>query len=244
MPDADKGDPGASPERRCANPHEASFLLASWLSPAYPVGAYTYSHGLETAIADGQVCNAEECKSWIAACLSHGAGRNDAILLAHAWRACQGDGNAPALNELAELARALAPSAERLLETEAMGAAFGDVTSAAWIKGEAGNAPEVHSALPYPVAVGSAAARRGAALDQAVVLFLQAFAANLISAAVRLVPLGQTDGQRVLAALMELCLEVAAEAKIAELGDIGGCAILSDISAMRHETQQVRLFRS
>lgn len=222
--------------------------LASWLSPGYPIGAFAYSHGLEWAVRTSNVADAETAAAWIADCVAHGAGRSDAILLAHAWRA-EAAGNGAALEALAELARALASSAERLLETEALGAAFVNVTGAAW-----GTAPPTDSPVPspvapypvapYPVALGGAAARHHMPLRATTLLFLHAFAANLISAAVRLVPLGQIDGQRALASLMPLCRRIADEAAAAPLDAIGGCAFRADIAAMRHETQDVRLFRT
>jgi len=159
----------------------------------------------------------------------HGAGRTDAILLAHAWRA-------PADAHLATLAGALAPSAERLVETEAQGAAFAATTAAAW-------GPDM-AASPYPVAVGRAAALNGVPLAETVALYLHAFAANLVSAGVRLIPLGQTSGQAIVARLAHVIRTVAAEAVGASLDEIGTACILGDIAAMRHETQAVRLFRS
>lgn len=211
---------------------EARLKLAAWLSPGFPISAYAYSHGIEAAIASGTIRDAATAQSWIADVLAHGAGPTDAILLAAAFKA---DDNA-ALTDIADLARALAPARERLEEAEAQGAAFAAVSGAAWGGDD--------SPAPYSIAVGRAAAAHGADLGEALALFLQAFAANLISAAVRLVPLGQTDGQRCLAALMPLCLSVAAEARGATLDDIGGCAIGSDIAAMRHETLETRIFRT
>ena len=210
--------------------------LMAWLSPGYPVGAYTYSHGLEAAVGAGDVHDAGSAGAWARDCLVNGAGRTDAILLSHAWRA----ETAESLAEIADLARALAPSAERLLETEAMGTAFGEVTEAAWSASD----HKEGAALPYPVAVGVATAAHGVELGEALPLYLQAFVANLISAAVRLVPLGQTEGQRVLAELSPACLDVAIEAAEAGLDDIGGCAIRADIASMQHEIQTTRLFRT
>ena len=215
---------------------DALFKLASWLSPAYPVGAYTYSHGLEWAVEAGEVHDVTAARAWIADCLMHGSGRNDAILLLSAHRAAERNDNA-AVSEICDLARALAPSAERLLEADAQGRAFAEVNEAAW-----GTAP--CPSPPYPVAVGIAAAKHGIAAEPAVTMFLHAFASNLISAAVRLVPLGQTDGQKVLASLMSACRSIVEEALDADIDDIGGCAIRSDIASMKHETQEVRLFRS
>ena len=214
---------------------ESVCKLFAWLSPAYPVGAFTYSHGLEWAVEAGDVRDVATLIAWIADVLRHGAGRTDAVLLACACRAA-GVGDTAALAEVAELAEALAPSAERLLETASMGAAFAEVTAAAW---SADPRPAA-----YPVALGCAVAQHGIPLDQAVPLYLQAFAGNLVSAGIRLGVAGQTDAQRALASLMPLSAAVAAEAITLTIDDIGGSVLRSDIASMRHETQATRLFRS
>ena len=214
---------------------EARYRLMTWLSPAYPVGAFSYSHGLEYAVEAGLATDRATLSDWIEDCLRHGAGRSDAIIAAHAWRADEAATRA----ELAELARALQPAKERLLESEAQGAAFQLVTAAVWPAGVIDAAP-----LPYPVAIGVAARAHGVPLDEMLQAYLWAFAANLVSAGVRLVPLGQTDGQRIQAALMPITLDVARDAESSTLDDIGGCAFRAEIAAMRHETQHVRLFRS
>jgi urease accessory protein len=211
---------------------DAAALLAAWLSPSYPVGGFAYSHGLEWAVDSGAVHDAASCEAWLRTVIGQGAGRSDAILLAHAMRN-------PDDAELAALALALQPSAERRLESRAPGAAFAQVTAAAYPAPGLDGRPE-----PWPLALGRAAAAHGLPAALVLPLAVQAFAANLVSAAVRLVPLGQTDGQRVLAALMPLCRDVAAEAEAAPLDAIGGCVLLSDVASMCHETQYTRLFRS
>ncbi|MEL7469321.1 MAG: urease accessory protein UreF [Pseudomonadota bacterium] len=215
---------------------EGLYKLTSWLSPAYPVGAYTYSHGLEWAIHAGDVGDATTAESWIAACLEHGAGRSDAILLVHAHAAASA-GEPTYLREISELASALAPSPERLLETEAQGAAFSTITQTAW-------GADAWARLPYPVALGAAAAQHGIPAKETVELFLHAFASNLVSACVRLVPLGQSEGQKIIAHLMPLVETVSGAALTSDLDDLGGIAIRADIASMKHETQDVRLFRS
>ena len=222
--------------RRCRTAMDETISkLFAWLSPGYPVGGFTFSHGLEWAVEAGDVRDRETLADWVADILEHGAGRTDAVLLAGAWRA-ERAGDAAALAAVAELADALAPSAERRLEAAALGAAFAEVTAAAW-----GGGP---CPAAYPVAFGQAAARHAIPLEDAVGLYLQAFAANLVSAAIRLAAVGQTDGQRVVAAVMPVCAAVAAEALGAPLDAIGGCTIRADIASMRHETQPVRLFRT
>jgi len=214
---------------------EARYRLMTWMSPAYPVGAFSYSHGLEYAVEAGLITDRATLAGWIEDCLRHGAGRSDAILAAHAWRADDAGTRA----EIAELARALQPARERLLESEAQGAAFQLVTAEVW------PAPGIDAApLPYPVALGIAARAHAIPLDETLEACLWAFAANLVSAGVRLVPLGQTDGQRVQSDVMPVILDIARQAEGASLDDIGGCAFRAEIAAMRHETQHVRLFRS
>lgn len=203
--------------------------LATWLSPGYPVGAFAWSHGLERAVADGEVRDADSLREWLAALLEHGSGRSDAVLLARAWRD-------PEDEEVAELARALQPGAERRAESEGQGAAFAAVTGA--VRGHSG------AAAPYPVAVGRAAAREGLPLRETLALYLHAFAANLVSAAVRLVPLGQTEGQGALAALAPVCEAVAEDAMAADPEDLGGACLRADLASLKHETLQTRLFRS
>ena len=215
-------------------PTDAAHLhkLNAWFSPSYPVGAFSYSHGLEAVVSAGDVASAEQLYEWLSDCLWHGAGRNDAIFLAHAYRA----GDRAALSELAELAVALAPSAERQLETTAQGAAFAKVTENVW-GGDLAN-------LPYPVAVGAAARAEGIPLDLTLPLYLHAFAANIIAAGVRFIPLGQTDGQQVLARLFPAFDAIAAEAAEATVDVLGSATFRADLASMQHETLKTRIFRS
>ena len=214
--------------------------LLAWLSPAFPTGGFAWSHGIEWAVETGDVSDAPALRVWLEDVLAHGAGRNDAILLRHAHRAC-GDGDA--LAAISELALAAQPAAERRAETAGQGNAF-RLAAAPW-----GAAPLRELAarmgdIPYPVAVGALAGAHGIAEDDAALGLLQALAANLISAAVRLIPLGQSAGLSVLAALAPTLLAVAAETRAAGLDDLGGACFRSDLAAMRHETQYTRLFRS
>jgi urease accessory protein len=215
----------------------AIFRLLAWLSPAFPTGAYAYSHGLEWAVEAGDVTDPQGLQLWLGDVLALGAGRSDAILLRHAHRAAQ---DAAALGEIAELAAAAAPSRERRLETLGQGDAF-VLAAAPWLRGALAG---LSQPVAYPVAVGALAGAHGIAEDAACVALLQAFAGNLISAAVRLVPLGQSAGLRVLAALEPEILRVAAQTAGATLDDLGGACFRGDIAAMRHETQYTRLFRS
>lgn len=210
-------------------PLDAIQTLTAWLSPAYPVGGYSYSHGLEWEVEAGRVPCAATLAAWIEDILAYGAGRTDAMLLAAAYRA---EDPAP----IAELAEALSPSAERLLETTAQGRAFARTTTAAW-------SIDIPPA-PYPVAVGIAARALALPLSLTATLYLQAFAANLVSAGVRLIPIGQTDGQRITRTLIPHVARIAEAALTAPPDAIGGIAVAADIAAMRHETQYTRLYRS
>ena len=206
-----------------------ALTLMQWLSPAFPVGAFAYSHGLEQVIADGAVADAQDLQDWLEAVLEHGSGQADAVLLAVAHQT-----EDPARVDAA--ARAFAASAERLQETTLQGAAFCDTVRAVW-------ALELDG-LTYPVAVGAAARTMGIPLAQTLSLYLHAFASNLVSVAQRAMPLGQTDGQRVLATLAPVIQCTAHAAATATLDDLTSSSFAADIAAMRHETLQPRIFRT
>lgn len=222
----------------------AHLPLMIWLSPAFPVGGFAYSHGLEWAFETGDLADAEGLADWLDALVEHGALANDLILFAAAWRA-SGAGDAAALREVAELALALANSAERRLETVTQGNAFAAAIAASW-PCAALDALRVAwpGDLAYPVAVAVAASGHGLPLGPSLEAFALAFVANLVSAAVRLGIVGQTDGQRVIARLAPALREAAARAELETLDDLGGCAFRSDLASLRHEAQYSRLFRS
>ena len=217
-------------DARCPMPTDARFLtLIQWLSPGFPLGTFSYSHGLECAVTEGRVVTARDLQGWLHAVLSHGAGRTDAILLAEAYRS-----DAP--TDVDALGRALASSRERLLETTAQGEAFCTTVNAVW-----------GTALPQlslPVAVGAAARLQNIPLALTLQAYLHAFAAGLVSAAQRAMPIGQVEAQKVLAAVTPLCLTIAERTRSQTLDDLGTCAFMAEIAAMRHETLKTRIFRS
>lgn len=206
--------------------------LTQWLSPAYPVGAFTWSHGLEAAIAQGWIGDTQALELWLADLLEHGSGRADAVWIALAYAAA----DSAELARLDASARAFAPAAERLREAERQGAAFARVTRKVW-------ALDLPDAV-LPVALGRAARLLDMDVEAVAALYLHSFAANLVSAAQRLMPLGQTGAQRILSGLGGACAATAAQAMQATPDDVWSNAFLSDIAAMRHETQQPRLFQS
>jgi urease accessory protein len=216
----------------------------TWLSPAYPVGAFSYSSGIEWAVENGDICNAATLQSWLSVVMSDGGLFCDAVFFVHAHRAAA-CGDAAALRRTAALALAMAPSKERYLETSAQGRAFLDVTRAAWpAPGFDHLAAVLDGEVALPVAVAVACAGHGIALAPALACFLHAAAANLVSAGMRLIPLGQSEGQRVLAALEPVVADAAARARTVALDDVGGFALRADLASMQHETQYTRLFRS
>ena len=224
----------------------ALLRLMTWMSPSFPVGAFTYSHGLEWAVEQGDVKDAQTLRLWLLDVLQHGSGRSDAVLLAEAWRRVTGEGDTNDLTDLVDLALALNPSEERLLESESQGKAFVKAAKAGWpVLDRCGEdlARDIARA-PYPIAVGAVAGLSGIGLEDALAAFLHGVSANLVSAGVRLVPLGQSDSIRVLAALEGEVLSRADWAAKASFEELGGFAPLIDIASMKHETQYTRLFRS
>ena len=218
------------------------YRLLTWLSPGYPGGAFSYSHGLEYAVEEGTVTDGASLQTWLADLLRFGSGRNDAILFRHAF---EDAAHPAALAEIAALAAAFAATSERHLETTAQGRAFAVATADAWPCAALDRLLEVWDGpLAYPVVVAVAAAGHGLALAPSLHAYLHGFSSNLVSAGVRLVPLGQRAGQQVLAGLEPAVEEAASAAFTAPLEDLGGAAVLADLAAMKHETQYTRLFRS
>lgn len=219
-------------------------LLTLWLSPAFPVGAFAYSHGLEWAAEAGDVRDEATLVAWLTDLVEHGSARTDAILLAMSLRATTAR-DAALLNETNDLALALAPSSERRLEAAQQGRSFHAAIAAAWSNATvewAGAA--LTDEIAYPVAVGAACAAHHIPIPRACEAFALGFVANLVSAAVRLSVIGQTQGQRALAALAAPVAALGAHAAQASPDDLGSSAFRSDIASMRHETQYSRLFRS
>ena len=222
----------------------ALYRLMAWLSPAYPVGAFSYSSGIEWAVEAGDIGDARSLERWLAVMIGEGGGFCDAVFLVHAHRAISA-GDDVALRAVAELAAAFAPSKERHLETTAQGRAFLDTTRAAWPCAALERLLAAwDGAVALPIAVGVAGAGHGLPLAPVLPAYLQAMAANLVSAGVRLVPLGQTDGQRVLAALEPVVVATAERVLAAALDEVGSASFRADLASMRHETQYTRLFRS
>ncbi len=208
---------------------EHVLTLTQWLSPAYPVGAFAYSHGLEWAVQSQQVSSHDSLKDWLETILRFGAGQADALFLSAAYHA-----DDP--SEADAQARAFAASAERLKETVLQGEAFARATTDIW-----------QIALPsltYPVAIGRAARLQGLPLDLTLAMYLQAFVSNMAAAGMRLVPLGQTEGQSLIKTLTPLCLEIAQSAESGSLDDLSSTAFMGDIASMKHETQYSRIFRT
>lgn len=206
----------------------AHLNLVQWLSPAFPTGAFAYSHGLETEIATGTVQDAASLEAWLGNVLRFGAGWQDAVLLANALK-----GDCAALDDLA---RALAPCAERLQEGLEQGAAL--ARTVAEITGR------VLPPRMLPVAVGEAAATFELPKEEVIALYLHGFAGNLVTIGIRHVPLGQTEGQAVLTRLIPLIHDLARRAATAPIDSLGTCALTGDLAAFRHETQEVRIFRT
>jgi urease accessory protein len=205
-------------------------LLLNWMSPAFPVGAYAYSHGLEWAIENDQVKTAQDVEDWIGDLITRGSGWNDAVLFANVWTEDS--------EELNELALALCSSKERHLETTQLGAAF---QIAAQIFSDH---QIIANEIAYPISAALACRALGIDRSHALLAFLQGFSNALISVAVRLVPIGQTAGLKIMKNLMSTISETAGRASTATLDDLGSCTLLSDITAMNHETQHSRIFRT
>lgn len=227
----------------------ALLRLLTWLSPAFPVGGYAFSHGLETAIADGLIADAPALREWITAVLERGSGRSDGALLAAAHRAvASADGER--LAAVADRAEVYRATAELAMESRAQGKAFLTAVAAAWpgVFADDGGLLAVlarrEPPAAYAVAVGAVAAAAGLEERRVALAFVAAFAASLVSAGVRLIPLGQTDGLKVLAALEPVVVASVDAALVTDIAELASATWMADLCSARHETQTVRLFRS
>jgi urease accessory protein len=218
------------------------YRLFAWLSPGFPTGAFSYSHGLETAAADGAVRDRGSLESWIAAVLTHGSGRVDADILRDAYRAGRA-GDAAAFACANRRGLAYRGTAELALESAAQGEAMLTTLRAAWPESAPGREVD-DGAICHAAIVGWAAARAGVSLIAVLVLYLQSLGANLMSAGLRLGLIGQTDGQRILAALEPVVAAAAAAAITRDEADFGAVTFAGDLASMAHETLYTRLFRS
>jgi len=214
--------------------------LFAWLSPSYPVGCYAYSHTLEWAVEAGDVTDEATLVAWLVDLLTLGFGRNDAILLSHAHRAVRA-GDRAALEEVNELALALSPSSELYLETSQQGRSFLDATLAAW---PSPRLIPLDGDVAFPVAIGMAAAAHDIPLAVTTEAYLFGLVQTLVSAAIRLAPIGQTAGIRVSAALAVTVRDMAGQGMQLTLDDIGGATFRADLGSFHHENQYTRLFRS
>ena len=239
-------DPAPADARGGMTEREAAALyrLMTWLSPSFPVGAFSYSSGIEWAIEAGDISDAPSLRDWLAAMLADGSGFCDGVFLAQTHRAASLR-DAATLREIAELAAAFVPSRERQLETTTQGRAFIDIARAAWTcDGLDQLISSCGGPIVYPVAVALVAAAHEIPLAPAMHAFMHALVSNWISAGSRLVPLGQTDSQRILAALEPVVVATAERALEASLDDLGSAIFRADLASLRHETQYTRLFRS
>jgi len=219
-------------------------LLMIWLSPSYPVGAFSYSSGIEWAVEAGDLMDSDSLRGWLETMLTAGIGSSDAILFVHAYRATQSQ-NEAALVEIAELSAAFQPSRERHLEATSQGRAFMEATRAAWPCDALDRLAAVWGGpYTYSVAVAVACAGHRIAMPHALSAYLNAVVANWVSAAIRLIPLGQTAGQNVLRELQPAIRRTTQAALAASLDDIGGATFRADLASLHHETQYTRLFRS
>lgn len=222
----------------------ALYRLMTWLSPSFPIGAFSYSSGIEWAVEAGEIVDAASLQDWLTAILADGAGFCDGVFLAQAYRAAS-SGDHAGLRDIAELAATFVPSRERQLETSAQGRAFIDIARSAWnCDGLDQIIAGCDGAIVYPVAVGLVSAAHAMPLAPTIHAFFHALASNWISAGARLVPLGQTDSQRTLAALEPVVAATATRALTASLDDLGSATFRADLAGMHHETQYTRLFRS
>lgn len=220
------------------------YKLQTWFSPSYPVGAYTYSHGLENAFENAHITNVTEAIDWISDIITQGNGFADAVFLTEAFNAAV-DKDDQKLIEITEYAVAFCGTKELRLESESQGAAFLTIIQNVETNPELWKIINLwQGAYPYAVVVGAAAGAEGIELNALITAFLHGFVSNMSSALVRIVPFGQTDGQRIISALAPIVEQVTEQAISTDYKNLTTSTMMVDLTSMQHETQYTRLFRS
>ena len=220
----------------------ASLLQLIWLaSPSLPIGGFSYSEGLESAVDASLVATETEAFDWLAGQLHLTLARADLVVIAQAvpaWR----DGNEARLQQLNDWVLQTRESAEFRLQTEQMGRSL-----LAWLQLHHSDATAQFAPLPsptYPLAFAFAASRTDAGAQDACLAFAFGWAENMVAAAVKALPLGQSAGQRILARLVHEIPVAVDHALQVQDDDRQAFSPMLAILSARHETQYSRLFRS
>ena len=221
-----------------------SFLrLQSWLSPTFPNGAYSYSHGLEWAVDAGHVYDRSSLVDWLEADLCYGSGRNEAVFFTEGYR-CAIDNDQAKLMRVAEVAAASRGTSEFALESSQQAAACLNTLRQVWFDQILDFFSEMQFQPVLAVVLGARSAKERIPARVALPAFLHSYVANLVTAGVRLIPLGQTDGQLAIAELENAVLFASAQGTCATLDDLGSAGFMVELASIAHETQYTRLFRS
>ncbi len=227
-------------QKDMADEQRSLIRLMTFLSPSFPTGAFAYSHGLEAAFAEGLLKTSKDFTKWICSLLTHGSAWCDALFCAESWRCGNSVEN---LQELAGLCEAMASSKERHRETMSQGKALLDAAKF-WLDSSSAIQNKHDKVFPLPVALGAIAAHLSIPLMATLTAQSHGFVSNQIQAALRMGCFGQEEGVRILAFLENDILDCASRAASTGFDDIGSCAYVADIMAMRHETMTTRIFIS
>ena len=202
-------------------------ILHTWFSPSFPIGSYSFSHGLESMIENKLIKDKQEINDYIKSILYHGTCKNEIILIKFAYKGL----------ELNDFALSLCSSKERKIETLAMGNNFRKILKDSWQY-------ELPENTAYPVAIGIAANFFKLPLKLTVISFLQSFISNLINICVKHIPIGQKIGQDCLINSFALIREVVKKNESCTLDDIGGICFNSDIHSIKHENLKTRIYKT
>ena len=214
-------------EKNTKDLKESLQILQTWFSPLFPVGSFSYSHGLEAMINDNLIKSKEDILEYLKCILKYGSGKNDIILIKYAY---QGE-------EINDLALSLCPTKERKIESIEMGNAFRKVLEDSWNY-------KIQENTAYPVSVGKAAKYFKIPLNLTIISYLQSFASNLINVCIKHIPIGQKVGQDCIIQMYDLIREIENESKNLELEDLGGVCFNSDIYSIKHENLKTRIYKT
>ena len=223
------------------------YRVMTWASPSFPIGAFSYSHGIEYAVEADLVWDGESLEHWIRSVIIDGDGRSDAILFRLAYEATKTE-NRAALQEIIELASAMRATSEFAVESREQGGAFFKIAISAWPNPDFEIVENLingnESSLAYPISFAVVCAVHSVPLESSLYAYLHGYVSNLVSTGIRLIPLGQTDGQSVIANLEADVASAVDSAMRTSLDDLGAATPITISTYTPHEPQYTRSFRS
>tara|TARA_B100001248_G_scaffold129623_1_gene97190 strand:- start:147 stop:860 length:714 start_codon:yes stop_codon:yes gene_type:complete len=218
--------------------------VLTWFSPSYPIGSYAYSHGLEYAVEEGLVKDPQTLLGWIRDLLFFGTGYNDSIIINSIYDSVAND-NCVEFDYISQIANAIKPTKEIALESYQQGVSFKNILMDVYSNSNLTfYLNRLDDCITYPSVVGVAGGIFEVEKKLLLHSYLHAFTSNILSAALRIMPIGQTEIQKIIFQMKGNVEEMTNKSLGLSLSDLGSSVFISDWASSKHQNQYTRLFRS